>query len=111
MSIQFVQEGNSIDYTPAADVAAGVGVIQNYLFGVTKLPILAGKRGALALEGVFDFPKSTDPGESFQTGDYVLFDDVAQLAHPLGSGGVALIGRAVADAAEADLSVQVKLLV
>ena len=110
MAIQFVQEGASIDYTPAADVAAGVGVIQKYLFGVTKLPILADKLGALAVEGVFDFPKATGPGESFETGDYVLFDDATQLAHPLGAGGVALIGRAIADAGEADLTVQVKLI-
>ena len=110
MAIQFVQEGASIDYTPAADVAEGVGVIQKYLFGVTKLPILASKLGALAIEGVFDFIKATGPGESFETGDYVLFDEVAQLAKPIGLGGTALIGRAIADAAEADTTVRVKLL-
>lgn len=110
MAIKFVQEGASIDYTPAANVAEGVGVIQKYLFGVTKLPILAGQLGALAIEGVFDFVKATGPGESFQTGDYVLFDDVTQLAHPLGVGGAALVGRAIADAGEADTTVRVKLL-
>lgn len=110
MGIQFVQEGASIDYTPSADVAAGVGVIQKYLFGVTKLPIKAGQLGALAIEGVFDVPKVAGGGESFETGDYVLFDETAQVAHPLGVGGTALIGRAIADAPDATATVRVKLL-
>lgn len=110
MGIQFVQEGASIDYTPAADVAAGVGVLQKYLFGVTKLAIKAGALGALAVEGVFDFNKATGAGQSFQTGDYVLFDTATQLAKPLAMGGTALIGRATADAGETATTVRVKLL-
>ncbi|MGE4157617.1 MAG: capsid cement protein [Planctomycetota bacterium] len=110
MGIQFVQEGSSIDYSPAADVAAGVGVIQKYLFGVTKSAILAGKLGALAIEGVFDVPKVAGGGESFETGDYVLFTVATQQAHPIGVGGDAFIGRAIADAADADATVRVKLL-
>jgi predicted RecA/RadA family phage recombinase len=110
MSIQFVQEGDSIDYIPTLDVAAGVGVIQNNLFGVTKQPIKASELGSLALKGVFDFPKSTAPGESFLAGEDVLFDDVTQLAHPPSVGGVMIIGRAVEAAAESDTLVRVKLL-
>ena len=111
MTIQFVQEGASIDYTPDADVGAGVGVIQKYLFGITKAFIKGGELGALAIEGIYDIPKSTDPGAEFEAGDYVLFDETLQIAKPLSMGGDILIGRAVADAAEAATEVQVKLLV
>ncbi len=110
MSIIFVQEGASMDYTSDKNLSAGHGVIQKYLFGVTKFPLFAGMPGSLTIEGVFSVPKATTPGETFQAGDYVLFDEENQLAHPLSGGGDALIGRAVADAAQVDTTVQVKLL-
>jgi CHAT domain-containing protein len=53
----FIHEGCSIDYTPAADVAAGDVVVQGDLVGVTKQPIPANQLGALVVEGVFDFAK------------------------------------------------------
>jgi len=54
--VVFIQEGASVDYSPGADVAAGDVVVQHELVGVAKLDIKAGRLGALAVEGVFDFP-------------------------------------------------------
>lgn len=54
MSAQFVQHGDTIDYTPEAAVAAGALVNLGFAVGVAKLPIAAGALGALALVGVYD---------------------------------------------------------
>ena len=59
---QFVHDGKSIDYTPSADVTAGDVVVQEDLVGVAKFDIASGVLGALAVEGVFDFPKATGVG-------------------------------------------------
>lgn len=54
MTAIYKQRGDSIDYTPAADVAAGDVVILGDLVGVAKLDIKAGELGALALTGVYE---------------------------------------------------------
>lgn len=56
MQAIFVQEGNSIDYTPGSDVAAGQVVVPagSGLVGIAKQPIASGVLGALAVEGIFD---------------------------------------------------------
>ena len=56
---RFIHEGNSIDYTPGSDTAAGAVVVQGDLIGVAARDIKANKLGALAVAGVFDFPKAT----------------------------------------------------
>ena len=48
MLATYVQRGESLDYIPAEDVAAGDVVIRNMLAGVAKLDIRAGTLGALA---------------------------------------------------------------
>ena len=52
MKARYIQRGESIDYTPAADVAAGDIVKLGKLIGVAKLDIKPGELGALALVGV-----------------------------------------------------------
>ena len=54
MPTEYVQRGESIDYIPAADVAAGDVIVQGELVGVAKKDIKADTLGALAVEGVFD---------------------------------------------------------
>ena len=58
----FVHDGAAIDYTPTADVAAGEVVVLGDLVGVAKQPIPANTPGALAVEGVFDFPTESLSG-------------------------------------------------
>ena len=52
MKARYVQRGESIDFIPAFDVAAGDIVKVGSLVGVAKLDIKAGELGALALCGV-----------------------------------------------------------
>ena len=66
MDARYVQRGDAIDHTPAADVAAGDIVIQSKLVGVAKLDIKAGELGALALAGVYEVAKAS--GTAFAAG-------------------------------------------
>jgi len=107
---QFIHDGDAIDFTPGADVAAGDVVVQSDLVGVTKRDIKAGVLGALAVTGVFDFAKEGGAGVTFATGDKVYWDDTAKFAVATdGAGANKLLGKAVADAADADTTVRARL--
>ena len=82
----FVQEGDAVDYTPGADVAAGAVVVQGTLVGVAKQPIASGKLGALSVRGLFDVAKAA---VAFTAGVAVYWD-----ADGSPVGGVALSGAA-----------------
>jgi predicted RecA/RadA family phage recombinase len=104
----FVHEGCSIDYTPAADVAAGDVVVQGDLVGVAKQPIKANQLGALAVEGVFDFAKATGAGTALAAGMTVYWDDAANVATSTSAGNKQL-GKVVKAAADADATVRVRM--
>lgn len=72
----FVQEDDSVDYTPdGADVAAGqVVVLGSRQITIAKKIILDGDLGALATEGVFDVPKVTG---AITGGEELYWDDDA----------------------------------
>jgi predicted RecA/RadA family phage recombinase len=57
---QFIEEGQSIDHTPVAAVAAGQVVVQGSMIGVAKRPIAAATLGALAVKGIFDVVKANE---------------------------------------------------
>ncbi|OHB58797.1 MAG: hypothetical protein A2Y12_00145 [Planctomycetes bacterium GWF2_42_9] len=117
--ISFYQNGKSIDYTPAVDVAAGTIVVQKGLVGITKLDIPANVKGALAVEGVFAVPKKN---EAFAAGLTVWFDAdgnpqggvagsgaATQIGGDAQAAGDTLLGTAVIAAAAADQFVYVAL--
>ena len=105
----FIQDGNLIDYTPAADVAAGAVVVLNDLIGVTKQPIAANEPGALAVGGVFDVVKDDDSstGSVFLKDHPVYWDPDEEEASP--TAGV-LMGVVLAAAAKTDPTVRVRLM-
>jgi len=110
MTAFFVQDGNSIDYTPSADVTAGAVVVQGDLVGVAKLDIKAGTLGALAVTGVFDFPKAEGLGTAIFAGATVYWDVAdAEAKEDSESGANKLLGKAVKDAADDDATVRVLL--
>jgi len=74
----FVQDGLIIDYTPAADVAAGEVVVLGKTCFIAKLAITAGTLGALAATGVY-YVLKTD-GLAFDPGEAVYWDDTANEA-------------------------------
>jgi len=111
---QFIHDGKAIDYTPGSDVTAGDVVVQNNLVGIAKLDIAADALGALAVEGVFDVAKAA---VEIEAGKPVYWDaDGNPVGGTAGSGaatttedGNIQAGFAVADAADTDETVRVKL--
>lgn len=108
MATTFVQQGAAIDYTPGADTPAGTVVVQGDLVGVTRVDLKAGQLGALAVEGVFEFPKATTAGTGFTAGQLAYWDNTNDLATKTATGNK-LIGKAVRAAADADASVRIRL--
>ena len=110
-TVSYVQVGNSIDYTPDAAVSAGDVVIQGDLVGVVKLDIAAGALGALAVSGVFDFPKATSEGSAIAAGAVVYWDVAdAVVKEDSESGANKFVGATMAAATDGDATVRVKLL-
>jgi len=105
---QFVHDGKSIDYTPGSDVAAGDVVVQEDLVGVAKTPIAASALGALAVTGVFDFPKTAGVGEAIAAGIVVYWDATAEVATAVSTGNKQL-GKTIKAAADDDTTVRVRL--
>lgn len=95
MEAKMVQEGRKINYTPAADVAAGAIVELGGLVGVAERPIAANAIGALNLEGVFDVLKDGTAGPVFAIGDHVFWDSVNSLAVRTGGSGCWYLGTCV----------------
>ncbi len=106
----FVQEGASIDYTPGSAVSAGDVIVQEDLVGVAKLDIAANALGALATEGVFDFPKATTSGSAISAGEECYWDEAETVAKTdAESGANKLIGKATAAAGADDDTVRIRM--
>ena len=105
----FVHPGISIDYTPAADVAAGDVIVIGDRVGIATNAIAASKLGALTVGGVFDVEKDDDnsTGTVFLKDTPVYWDADAEQATP--TKGV-LMGTAVAAAAQTVKTVRVQLI-
>jgi len=110
MGAKFIQEGSAIDYTPSSDVSAGDVVVQGELVGVAKLDIKADALGALAVAGVFDFPKTAGVGEAIAAGANVYWDVADGVAKEDDETGAnKLIGKTVAAAGDDDTTVRVRM--
>lgn len=107
MGASYVHHGDAIDYTPVADVAAGEIVVLGAMVGVAKVPIAAGRMGALHVRGVFDFDKLA--GVAINAGAKVFLTAVHLKATPNGAAGTTYAGTAVAAAAAGDATVRVRL--
>ena len=106
----FRNQGAAIDYTPTSAVAAGDVVVQGELVGVARLDIAANALGALAVDGVFQFPKTAGSGEAIAAGALVYWDATAKVAlEDAASGANKLIGKTVLATLDADTSVLARL--
>ena len=99
---KFVHEGNAIDYTPGADVAAGDVVVLDASIGVANDAIPSGRLGALAVEGVFELPKDAT---AFALGESIDWSGTQATA-----GTVAAIGICARPALTGDAVVWCKLV-
>lgn len=107
---RFLQEGRSIDYTPVAAVAAGDVVVQGDLVGIAKGDIAAGGLGALAVEGVFEVPKTTGVGTAITAGSTLYWDAAETIAKTDSETGAnKLFGKSTAAAGDDDATVRVRL--
>ena len=107
MDARYVQKGDAIDHTPAADVAAGDVVVIGKIVGVAKLDIKAGELGALALPGVYEVAKGT--GVAFAAGMEVGWNASDRQAVAAGASGSVKIGHAVSLSGASDQTVLVRL--
>lgn len=98
----YVQVGDLLDYTPAADVAAGDVVVIGSLVGVAPRAIAANAVGSLAIEGVWEMPVAT--GATGAQGSAISWYATSGVAHA--STGTAA-GKLAKARAAADTTVQV----
>ena len=106
MKARYVQRGESIDFTPTADVAAGDIIKVGNLVGVAKLDIKAGELGALALCGVYEIATN---GAAIEAGAVVFVDPATGKVCAESASGAVKFGHAVAAAAATDTLVLVRL--
>ena len=106
MKARYVQRGESIDFTPETDVAAGDIVKIGSLVGVAKLDIKAGELGALALVGVYELEGN---GTAVEAGAVVSVDPTTGKVCAEGASGAVKFGHAVQSAAATDATVLVRL--
>jgi len=105
---KFVQKGDTVDYTPTADVAVGDVVVLGELVGVAHRNIPANTSGGLAVTGVFDFPKATGTSTAITVGSKVYWDATNKVATTTATSNK-LIGKTMLAAADADAAVRVRL--
>jgi len=107
---KFVHDGKAIDYTPTNAVIAGQVVELGTVPLVAPVAIPAGVLGALAVNGVFDFPKATGVGTAIAAGASVYWDEADQQAKTDSeSGANKLLGKTTAAAGDDDATVRVLL--
>jgi predicted RecA/RadA family phage recombinase len=110
MGASFVQRGDSIDYTPTATISAGDVVVLGEMVAVAKLDIAANTLGALAVTGVFNFPKATTAGSALTTGTKVYWNATTKvITSDSATGANKFAGMVVADAAATATVVRVRL--
>jgi len=108
MTATFVHDGNAIDYTPAADMAAGDVVVLEDLVGIAKLDIPANTLGALHVTGVFNLPKATGGSTAIAAGKKAYWDATNQVVTTT-VGTNKLLGKTVVAAGDNDAFVRVRL--
>lgn len=106
MKARYIQRGESIDYVPATDVAAGDIVKLGKLIGVAKLDIKTGELGALACVGVYEILSG---GLTIAVGDVVSVDPTSGKAVAEGTAGAVKFGHAVTAASASEATVSVRL--
>jgi len=110
MAARFIHDGKSIDYTPSSAVTAGDVIVQGELVGVAKQDIAANTLGALAIEGVFDFPKPTGAGTDAAVGTLMYWDAADGNAQETADTGTnKLIGKLVKACSTTDTTCRIKL--
>lgn len=105
----YVQNGDYLDHTAAANIASGELVQVGDLHGVAVTAIANGATGALALKGVYTFPKLTGAAGDATTRGGPVYFSAGSVTGNSSSGTRKLVGHALVVAAQAAPTVQVRL--
>ena len=106
MKARYVQRGESIDYTPETDVAAGDIIKVGSLVGVAKLDIKAGELGALAVVGVYEIATG---GAAVAMGGVVSVDPATGKVADAGASAAGKFGHAATAATASDATANSRL--
>ena len=106
----YVQDGKYLDFTAAADVDSGDLVQVGSLHGVAVTDVANGAKGVLAMEGVFTLPKLVAAaGDAVAAAGDPVYFSAGSVTGDDDSGDNLLVGYALAAAAQAVATVQVRL--
>jgi predicted RecA/RadA family phage recombinase len=92
----FIQNGDYLEFTAAADITSGQLVAVGSLVGVAMGAVANGQKGTLAMRGVFDLPKSTAASSAIAPGAPVYRIGASSLVTAVSSGNT-LCGYATPD--------------
>jgi len=102
----FIQEGNIVSVTAAANIASGDGVLVGSIFGVAAADAVAGEEVEIATTGVYELPKLSTA--VIAQGGRVAWDDTAKEIVPPGIG-LYPVGTATEAAGSGVTKVKVRL--
>lgn len=103
----FVQKGETLTLTPAANVSAGVGYLfGTALFGVAAGNVVSGTAGEFVTEGVVEVAKTS--ALAISVGDRVFWDATNSVVNKTSAAQVC-VGIAVEAAANPSATVKIKL--
>ena len=100
----FVQSGDTVSFTAAADTLSGAPVLIGSLFGVAVADVKNGDPGEMMLSGVFDLPKTT--GQAWTIGQLLYWSGTA-VTNVASTNK--LIGAALSASASGDTTGRVRL--
>ncbi|WP_303839416.1 DUF2190 family protein [Selenomonas ruminantium] len=104
----FVQKGDNIDYTAAADIGYMDVVALTDRIGVALENIANGATGTVTLTGVFDFPAATGSGKALTVGEKVYWDATNSVITPTATDNI-FAGYAVAAKTAAGTTARVRI--
>lgn len=111
MTVNYIQKGDVLDYANSGNDAIEAGDVVVIVsgasgrVGIAAGNIAAGKTGAVAVSGVYEFPKATG---AITLGASAYWDATNKKVTTTSTNNT-LIGWAVAAAASADASAKIKL--
>jgi predicted RecA/RadA family phage recombinase len=89
----FVHQGTTVEVAAPYEVHPGSGVLKGALFGIARSWAGAGDAVEISTTGVFEIER--DPGQTWQVGDRIYWDDNARRFTTIAENAV-LVGLAVA---------------
>jgi predicted RecA/RadA family phage recombinase len=110
MGTKFRQKGDVLDHVAGGAIAADDVVVMGDTIGIAEVDLATGETGAVAVEGVFEVPKTA--GTAWAQGDSIDWDASAGEFHKgitPAAGDVAACGIAAKAAASGDTTAWLKL--